>query len=48
MKAPAPEDRQQAIDVLAQQFVNSGKSPEDAQQAATAIIDHAIAERAAR
>jgi hypothetical protein len=42
---PTPEDRQQAIDILTQRFIDAGKDPEESAEVAAEVIDQAIADR---
>jgi hypothetical protein len=42
VSAPAPDQRQQAIDALAALFVNGGATPEQAVRGATLLVDQQI------
>jgi hypothetical protein len=45
--APTAEDRQLAIDVLTQRFIEAGKDPAESAEVAAAVVDQAIADRQA-
>lgn len=45
MSAPSAEDRQLAVDILTQRFIEAGKDPAEAMEVAAAVIDHAIEQR---